>query len=99
MDPALLDILHALQPSDDGSRPLEVICGYRSPETNARLAAVNPGVARNSFHVRGQACDIRMPGVEIGRLHEAALALRAGGVGYYPRSGFIHVDTGPVRTW
>ncbi|MFA7667652.1 MAG: DUF882 domain-containing protein, partial [Burkholderiaceae bacterium] len=57
------------------------------------------GVARNSFHMSGRAIDIRLPGVSLARVREAALSMQAGGVGYYPKSGFIHLDTGPVRRW
>lgn len=99
IDPKLLDILYALQRQTGGRSPLHVICGYRSPSTNARLAATHRGVARNSYHISGQACDIRLPGYNLRALRDHALALEAGGVGYYPRSDFIHVDTGPLREW
>ena len=99
VDPGLLDILFALQRSFGADEPLHIVCGYRSPTTNAQLRRRNRRVARNSYHITGQACDIRLPGKGTGALREQAVALEAGGVGYYPRSGFIHVDTGPVRTW
>lgn len=99
MDRKLLDILYQLQQIAGNREPLNVICAYRSPTTNASLASRNSRVARNSYHVTGQACDIRLPGYSVRGLRDHALALEAGGVGYYPRSGFIHVDTGPVRTW
>lgn len=99
IDPALLDLLHQIQSRTDTTAPLHVVCGYRSPATNARLARTNRGVARNSFHIKGMAVDIRLPDYNLRGLRQLALDLRVGGVGYYPRSGFVHVDTGPVRTW
>lgn len=99
MDPNLLDILYKLQQIAGSREPIHVVCAYRSPGTNAALAARNSRVARNSYHVTGKACDIRLPGYSVRGLRDHALALEAGGVGYYPRSGFIHVDTGPLRAW
>lgn len=99
MDPELIDILHALWLRTGAARPLHIISGYRSPETNAYLAATRRGVARNSYHMYGQAADIRLPEFSTHELRGIALSLRAGGVGYYPRSDFVHVDTGPVRSW
>jgi uncharacterized protein YcbK (DUF882 family) len=99
MDTALLDILHDLQGIGDRGQPIHIICGYRSRATNAMLARRSRGVARNSFHIAGRAADIRMPGVGLRRLRANAIDLQAGGVGYYPRSDFVHVDTGDIRTW
>jgi uncharacterized protein YcbK (DUF882 family) len=99
IDRRLFDILYNLQQLIAASGTFQVISGYRSPATNARLRAHTSGVARNSLHMRGQAIDIRLAGVELRDLHRAALALRAGGVGYYPSSDFVHVDTGRVRAW
>jgi uncharacterized protein YcbK (DUF882 family) len=99
IDTGLLDLLNALTNRVDTSKPFEVISGYRSPATNANLRKNTGGVARNSLHMQGKAIDIRLPGYDLSRLRKAALALRAGGVGYYPKSGFIHVDTGRVRSW
>jgi len=99
IDPRLLDLLHRLQQRTDGGAPFEVICGYRCPRTNAIRYSRGSGVAKNSFHMRGQAIDIRLPGISLAELHGEAVDLRGGGVGYYPRSGFIHVDVGPVRYW
>lgn len=76
-----------------------IISGYRSPRTNAMLRGNGNGVAKKSLHMVGQAIDLRLEGVELAELHQAALALAAGGVGYYPGSNFIHIDTGRVRTW
>lgn len=99
MDPHLLDLLHALQTRCDFSSPIHVICGYRSPRTNAMLARNNRGVAKNSYHIKGMAVDIRVPGYSLHGLRQIAMDLNAGGVGYYPRSEFLHIDTGPVRAW
>ncbi len=83
-----------------GSDVLHVISGYRSPESNALLAAAaGSGVAKHSMHLEGKAIDIRMPGRDLASLHKAALSLGAGGVGYYPDSQFVHMDTGRVRHW
>ena len=99
MDPGLLDILHVLQRELGRGEPIHIISGYRSPSTNAMLVARNRGVARNSYHIRGQAADIRLPSASLRSLRNLAMDLQAGGVGYYPRSNFVHVDTGPVRDW
>jgi uncharacterized protein YcbK (DUF882 family) len=99
VDPALLDTLWTVQRRLCPKGPLEVVCGYRSPATNARLRRTNRGVAANSYHMYGKAVDLRIPGCPLGALHRFALKLEAGGVGYYPRSNFIHMDTGPVRRW
>ena len=78
---------------------LQVVCGYRSPQTNAMLRRKMRGVASNSFHMYGKAVDLRIESCPLKVLHKFALGLEAGGVGYYPRSNFIHIDTGPPRTW
>ena len=79
--------------------PITIVSGYRSPETNALLAAQSGGVAKNSYHLRGQAVDIRMDDRSSREIFQVALALEAGGTSLYSRSNFVHVDTGPVRTW
>jgi uncharacterized protein YcbK (DUF882 family) len=99
MDPGLLDILNSLQRKGGSSEPIHVVCGYRSRATNAMLARRSRGVARNSLHIQGQAADIFMPNMSLASLRSNAVGLGAGGVGYYPRSNFVHVDTGDVRTW
>jgi uncharacterized protein YcbK (DUF882 family) len=100
MDPKLLDLLHDLHVAlGSTSEPFHLISGYRSPRTNAWLARHSGGVAGNSFHMRGQASDIQVPGRSLDTLHNTAMALARGGVGYYPRSDFVHVDTGRVRHW
>jgi len=99
IDPKLLDQLAALSVLTGGTRPYEVICGYRSPATNAMLSERSGGVAVSSLHLDGRAIDVRLAGVPLTRLHAAARSMAAGGVGYYPRSNFIHLDTGAVREW
>jgi len=99
-DPRLYDILSDLTASV--GRPggeIDIVCGYRTTSTNAALRAHTTGVAKNSLHIQAEAIDLRMPGVDTLRLRKAALALARGGVGYYPHSDFIHVDTGRVRQW
>jgi uncharacterized protein YcbK (DUF882 family) len=99
IDPALLDLLHRLAAATGTTKPFEVISGYRSPKTNHLLREKSTGVAASSLHMVGKAIDIRLPDVRLAGLREAALALHAGGVGYYPDSNFVHVDTGRVRRW
>ncbi|WP_150048231.1 MULTISPECIES: YcbK family protein [Methylomonas] len=99
VDPQLLDQLHDLKQILDLSRPFNVVCGYRSPLTNAKLHAEHTGVANNSFHMYGRAVDIRIERFDLRRIHNAAIAMHRGGVGYYPESNFIHLDTGTFRTW
>ncbi len=99
MDPRVIDIVSLVQAKLDHDHSFEILSGYRSPKTNAMLRGRTEGVARNSFHMYGQAMDIRMPGYKTRALHKVALKLHAGGVGYYPKSNFIHVDTGKVRSW
>lgn len=99
MDPLLFDVLwHTMQIAGYGGS-IEVLSAFRSPTTNAWLASVSRGVARDSQHMNGNAMDIRFPGVPVFKIRQAARALNMGGVGFYPRSGFVHLDTGPVRYW
>ncbi|MDP3239896.1 MAG: DUF882 domain-containing protein [Reyranella sp.] len=99
MDPLLFDVLwHTARISGYGGQ-VEVLSAFRSPESNAWLASVSRGVARDSQHINGNAMDIRFPGVPVFRIRQAARSLNMGGVGFYPRSGFVHIDTGPVRYW
>ncbi len=99
-DPHEFDVLHALmQKLHRPNGVINIVCGYRSPETNQYLRDTTRGVAEHSQHMEGKAIDIRIPGVSTHRLDRAALALRDGGVGYYPHSRFVHVDVGPVRRW
>lgn len=99
MDPRVVDIISLVQSGTGRTAPLEILSGYRSPKTNAMLRRVSTGVAKNSFHMYGQAIDIRMPGFRTSKIRSIARGLRAGGVGYYPNSDFVHVDTGKVRSW
>jgi uncharacterized protein YcbK (DUF882 family) len=99
IDPRLLDLLDTLSARVETRSPFHVISGYRSPQTNAMLRRRSSGVAHNSLHMKGLAIDIRLADVDLPRLHEAALSLSGGGVGYYPASDFVHVDVGPVRRW
>ena len=102
IDPKLLDLLSELSGTLHTDQPFHIISGYRSPLTNTMLRArggATTGVASGSLHLVGKAIDIRVPGVKLDRLRAAALSLKLGGVGYYPSSDFVHVDTGRVRQW
>ncbi|WP_174274949.1 DUF882 domain-containing protein [Sphingomonas bacterium] len=104
MDPALLLLLSRIRDTldVDPRTKFDLISGYRSPQTNAALrdrGGEHTGVASKSQHMLGKATDIHMPGIPLDRLHAVAMAMQAGGVGYYPRDGFVHVDTGRVRHW
>ena len=99
IDTLLLDLLYALKKKLKAREPFQVISGYRSPKTNAMLARRSSGVAKNSQHLYGKAVDIRLPECSLDYLHRAAVSLKAGGVGYYPKSNFVHVDVGRVRYW
>jgi len=99
IDPTLLDQLHTLATVAATKASFEVISGYRSPTTNRMLREHGRGVASQSLHLEGRAIDIRLPDVPLADLRDAALSLRAGGVGYYPASAFVHIDTGRVRRW
>ncbi|MCC7546380.1 MAG: DUF882 domain-containing protein [Burkholderiales bacterium] len=98
MDPVLLDILHDLRTLHGGGT-FEIVSAYRSPATNANLAEKSGGVARNSLHMQGKAIDVRVTGRNTAALRDAAIALARGGVGFYPRPDFVHLDTGRVRRW
>jgi len=99
MDNDLIDLLNILHHKMSGKQAFHVISGYRSPKTNAKLSYNSSGVAKKSLHMQGKAIDIRLPGRELSALRSATLKLQAGGVGYYPKSDFIHLDTGRVRQW
>ena len=99
IDTGLLDLLFVLQATVGSCKAYQVISGYRSPATNASLHNKSSGVAKRSYHMQGRAIDIRLPGCDLKHLHTAALSIKAGGVGYYPDSNFIHVDVGPRRSW
>ena len=99
MDNDLLNLLHTLHQKMDSKQEFQVISGYRSPKTNAALNKKSNSVARKSLHMQGKAIDIRLPGCQLADLRKAAINCQTGGVGYYPKSGFIHIDTGHVRHW
>lgn len=99
MDQGLLDLLYLLQARVENTQSFQIISGYRSPKTNANLRKKSSGVAKNSFHTKGKAMDIHLPGQGLKGLRNAAWEMQAGGVGYYAKSGFVHVDTGRVRYW
>jgi uncharacterized protein YcbK (DUF882 family) len=99
IDLGLLDTLCALNLSLCEAGEFEIISAYRSPKTNAMLRSNSIGVAKRSLHMQGKAIDIRVTGCRLKLLREKAVSLKAGGVGYYPKSNFIHVDTGRVRYW
>ena len=103
MDPHLIDLVWEVQREAAPTTPIQVVCGYRSPETNAMLRhrSANTGVARFSQHMLGHAMDFYIPGVKLEQLREYGLRLQRGGVGFYPESGspFVHMDTGGIRMW
>ena len=99
IDTRLLDLLFAIRNEIETNQPFHVISGYRSADTNAFLRAHTSGVAENSLHLVGKAIDIRSPGRDLRNLQKAAITLKGGGVGYYPKSDFVHVDIGRVRYW
>jgi uncharacterized protein YcbK (DUF882 family) len=102
IDPKLFDLLHELGGTLETDQPYHIISGYRSAETNSMLrerGGAHTGVASSSLHMVGKAIDIRLPGVKLDHLRSAAASLKLGGVGFYPSSNFVHVDTGRVRYW
>lgn len=99
IDVALLDLLHDLTQALETRGPIRLISGYRSPRTNRAMSVRNRAVARKSYHTRGMAADIAVPGVSVPALFRLAASMGRGGVGDYPDSGFVHVDVGPPRTW
>lgn len=99
IDPQVIDILATVQAATGAQAPVYVLSGYRTPRTNAMLARTSRLVARNSLHIRGMAVDFVLPDRDLRALRDYAVSLRAGGVGYYPGHGFLHVDSGRVRTW
>jgi uncharacterized protein YcbK (DUF882 family) len=95
----LLDLLFSVQQKLKYREPFHIISGYRSPGSNKLLRKRKKGVAKNSLHMYGKAVDIRVPGHSLKKVRKAAMSFRSGGVGYYPRSKFVHIDVGPVRYW
>ncbi len=99
MNAGVLDVLGMLRRRLENNDPFLVISGYRSSTTNSRMSVRGSGVASNSYHIKGMAIDLRAERRDLSHVRAAALSLRCGGVGYYPRSDFVHVDCGPVRQW
>lgn len=99
IDASLIDLLHALQVTTGSKAPFHIISAYRSPQTNEKLRQQTNGVAKRSLHMQGKAIDFRLPDVELRHLRDAAISLEAGGVGFYAKSNFIHVDIGKPRSW
>jgi uncharacterized protein YcbK (DUF882 family) len=99
IDVGLLDLLHDLRTRLESTEAYQVISGYRSPKTNSMLASQSNGVAKKSLHMKGLAIDVSLPRRKLGDLRRVAMAMRRGGVGYYPKSGFVHLDVGRVRYW
>lgn len=99
MDPKLIDIIAEVQKACGCNQPVGLLSGYRTEKTNRMLRRNSSGVAKKSYHIKGKAADIKLEGIRTRVLCNQAMKLRKGGVGYYPRSGFVHVDTGKVRHW
>lgn len=99
MDTRLIDLLHTLHAMTESKAPFHIISGYRSPQTNEKLRKQGSGVAKRSLHMQGKAIDVRLPDVKLSKLRDAAISLEAGGVGYYAKSNFIHLDIGKPRSW
>ncbi|WP_092374920.1 YcbK family protein [Desulfomicrobium apsheronum] len=100
MDPKLFDLLYKLKLTLGSTEPFEIVSGYRCPATNTKLRRKGGGgVAKRSLHMEGKALDLRLADVSLVDLRDAAKASRKGGVGFYPQDGFVHVDTGAVRSW
>jgi uncharacterized protein YcbK (DUF882 family) len=95
----LLDLLYAIKTRLGPDRQFHIISGYRSPKTNAILCVKSSSVAKKSLHMRGEAVDFFLPGCKLSLLRNTAINLQAGGVGYYPRLNFIHIDVGRIRSW
>ncbi|SOH95554.1 Uncharacterized conserved protein YcbK, DUF882 family [Monaibacterium marinum] len=99
VDVRTIDIMAAASRMMETTEPYQLMSGYRSPETNNALRASNRGVARNSYHMRAMAADLRLSTRSVQNMYDAGVSCNAGGVGRYPRSNFVHFDCGPVRTW
>lgn len=99
IDPRTMDVMAASHQLLDVDEPYLLLSGYRTPQTNAYLRSRSGGVAKNSLHMKGQAADLRLKSRSVSQIARAAQACKGGGVGRYSRSGFVHMDCGPIRTW
>lgn len=99
IDTNLIEVLHTLHSTVGSKSPFHIISAYRSPATNEKLRGQTNGVAKRSLHMQGLAIDIRLPDVDLMHLRDAAISLQAGGVGYYAKSNFLHIDMGKPRSW
>lgn len=99
MDRKVIDDLHRLYKLMDTSERVHILSGFRTPETNAKLRKRSNGVAKYSLHMEGRAIDLNIPGKTAKQINDAALSMKTGGVGYYPAAGFVHIDSGAVRSW
>lgn len=99
IDTDLITSMYELQTKLNTSKPIDVLSGFRSPETNEQMAKTTKGVAKDSYHTHGQAVDLSVRGISIGEIHKITQNIHSGGIGYYPTSGFIHIDVGPNRHW
>lgn len=99
MDVQLIEFVNLVQQRIGGRRDIHIVSGYRSQEYNEQLIKMGTRAARHSYHVSGQAVDVQIPGVSLRTIREVALRLGCGGVGYYPRGKFVHLDSGPFRHW
>lgn len=99
IDPKLYDLMWSLRVALKATGPLQIICGYRSSDSNSSMRRVKRGVAKNSYHMQGKAVDLRFAGYPIKTIGSVARGLKGGGVGTYRGSKFVHIDTGPIRSW
>ncbi len=99
VDVRLINLLYDIKQHLGGDVEFNILSGYRTRQTNNMLRRHREGVAKNSFHIKGMAVDINVPNIPLHILHDVALGMQRGGVGYYPRHNFVHVDVGPVRSW
>jgi uncharacterized protein YcbK (DUF882 family) len=99
IDCALLDLICSMHRATESAEPFTILSGYRSKQTNHRLIEMGVHAAEHSFHIEGKAVDLRMPGFSTKGLRYLAVERQVGGIGYYPRDGFLHIDTGPIRLW
>lgn len=99
IDLGLVETLYAIKENVRAGKPIHIISGYRSPATNNMLRKTTNGVAQTSYHTKGRAIDIRIPGYSSRRLRDVCISMQSGGVGYYGESNFVHLDTGPIRAW